>query len=296
MRGLMWVVLMVLLSSGAAWAEKAKTVEVWKNLFTLTHGEGIDSNTTFLITKEGVIVVDTRVTPAEARLVKEEVRIQAQQPILYTINTHYHGDHTFGNQVFKDTHTIIAHENVRKALEYESGKEHLEFFKTLKIPGMEETVVTPPNMVFKEKMHVWAGEYHLQLIHMPGHTDGDLFIYIEALKTIIAGDLIFNGKIPYMGDAYVDDWIKALDYIGDLDAEIYIPGHGDPGGKPVLIAMRHYLIDLRRRVKVQIEEGSSLKETQDVVRPILQEKYKNWKKLEWLDANIERAYKEFSVK
>ncbi len=285
-----------LLYSGAAWAEKAKTVEVWKNLFTLTHGEGIDSNTTFLITKEGVIVIDTRVTPAEARKVKEEVRKQTQLPILYTINTHYHGDHSFGNQVFKDSHTIIAHENVRKALEYEAGKEHLDFFKTLKIPGIEETVVTPPNMVFKEKMHIWAGEYHLELIHMPGHTDGDLFIYIEALKTIIAGDLIFNGKIPYMGDAYVDDWIKALDYIGDLDAEIYIPGHGAPGGKPVLIAMRHYLIDLRRRVKVQIEKGSSLKETQDVIRPIFQEKFKNWKKLEWLDSNIERAYMEYNIK
>ena len=160
---------------------------------------------------------------------------------------------------------------------------------------MDETVITPPNVIFKEKMHIYAGEYHLQLIHMPGHTDGDLFIYIETLKTIIAGDLIFNGKIPYMGDAYVDDWIKALIYMGDLDAEIYIPGHGDPGGKPILIAMKHYLIDLRRMVKLQIEKGSSLKETQDAVRPVLKEKFKSWKQLEWIDGNIKRAYMEFSI-
>jgi len=298
MRELKWVgvFLAALIWADVAWAEKPKTVEVWKNLFTLTHGEGIDSNTTFLITNEGVIVVDTRVTPAEAKKVKEEVRKQTQLPILYTINTHYHGDHSFGNQVFKNTHTIIAHENVRKALEGESGQAHLEVFKSFKIPGIGETVITPPNMIFKEKMHVYAGEYHLELIHAPGHTDGDLFIYIEALKTIIAGDLITTGKIPYMGDAYIADWIKALNYIGDLDAEIYIPGHGNPGGKPLLIAMKHYLIDLRRLVTFQIDEGRSLKETQDAVRPVLEKKFRKWKKLEWLDGNIERAYMEFSMK
>jgi cyclase len=298
MRELKWVGVFLagLISASVAWAEKPKAVEVWKNLFTLTHGEGINSNTTFLITNEGVIVVDTRVTPTEAKKVKEEVRKQTQLPILYTINTHYHGDHSFGNQIFKDTHTIIAHENVRKALEGESGQAHLEVFKSFKIPGMDETVITPPNMIFKEKMHVYAGEYHLELIHAPGHTDGDLFIYIETLKTIIAGDLITTGKIPYMGDAYIEDWIKALNHIGDLDAEIYIPGHGNPGGKPLLIAMKHYLIDLRRLITFQIDEGRSLKETQDAVRPVLEKKFRKWEKLEWLDGNIERAYMEFSMK
>ena len=300
MRGnrLRWVAVIfsILFCSHVVWAEESKTIEVWKNLFTFTHGKGANSNTTFLVTKEGVILIDTGVTPAEARKVKEAVSKQTQLPILYVINTNYHGDHSFGNQVFKDNHTIIAHENVRKALTQEAGKEYLAFFKTLKIPGMEETVITPPNMIFKDKMDIYAGEYHLELIHMPGHTDGDLFIYIEALKTLITGDLIFNGKIPYMGDAYIDDWTKALNYMGDLDAEIYIPGHGDPGGKPILIAMKHYLFELRQRVLRQIEKGSSLKETQNLVGPIFKKKYKSWKNLERIDSNIERAYKEFSLK
>ena len=295
MRVLMWVILMVWFCSGSAWAERPKTIEVWRNLFTLSHGHGVNSNSTFLITKEGVVVVDTRVTPGEAKKVKEAIRKQTKLPILYAINTHYHGDHTFGNQVFRDSHNIIAHENVRRALEFESGKEHLEVFKSLKIPGMEATVVTPPNIIFRDKMDIYAGEYHLQLIHVKGHTDGVLFIYIEALKTLITGDLILNKRIPYMGDAYIEDWIKAINYMGDLDAEIYIPGHGDPGGKPVLIAMKHYLIQLRRMVENQIEKGSSLKETQNAVRPRLKTKYSNWEKLEWLDENIERAYREFSL-
>ena len=146
--GWLFAVLMGFLYSSIVWADEIKSVEVWRNLFTLNHGQSIDSNTTFLITGEGVVVVDTRVTPNEARKVKEAIRKQTQLPVLYTINTHYHGDHVFGNQVFKDSHTIIAHENVRKFLENESGKKHLNLFKTRKIPGIEETFITPPNMTF----------------------------------------------------------------------------------------------------------------------------------------------------
>ena len=68
--------------------------------------------------------------------------------------------------------------------------------------------------IFKNKMDIYAGEYHLELIHVKGHTDGDLFIYIEALKTLITGDLIQNKRIPYMGDAYIEEWIKAINFMG----------------------------------------------------------------------------------
>ena len=277
-------------------AEGTKTIEVWKNLFAVVNGDGIDSTTTFLITRDGVVVVDTRVTPLEAGKVLAEIRKRTQLPILYTINTHYHGDHTFGNQVFEDSGAIIAHENVKKSLTGASGKAHLDFFKTMNIPGMDETVITLPNMVFKEEMEMYVGGYHLKLIHARGHTDGDLFVYIKELKTLITGDLVSNGKVPYMGDAYVEEWIASLDVLSDFDAEIYIPGHGEPGGKPVLIAMKHYLINLKEMVRNQMGKGLSLKETQDAVRPLLQAKYKNLKKQEWLDANIERAYLEFSMK
>ena len=299
-KGLRWLAaglfISILAVGGVCSAEGSKTVEVWKKLFTVVNGDGIDSNTTFLITREGVVVVDTRVTPMEADKVLKEIRKQTDLPILYTINTHYHGDHTFGNQVFKDSKAIIAHENVRKTLFGPSGKAHLDFFKTMDIPGMDETVITLPNIVFKDRMEIFVGGYNLRLIHARGHTDGDLFIYIQELKTLITGDLVFNKKIPYMGDAYVEEWIASLNYLGDFDAEIYIPGHGAPGGKPVFLAMRNYLLSLKGMVLAQLEEGKSLKETQDVVRPALTEKYKTWKNLKWLDANIERAYLEYSSK
>jgi hypothetical protein len=98
-----------------------------------------------------------------------------------------------------------------------------------------------------------------------------------------------------MGDAYVEEWISALNELSNLDAEIYIPGHGAPGGKPVLLVMKDYIYNLKGMVLKQLENGKSLKETQDVVRPALQEKFKTWKNLNWLDANIKRTYLEYSL-
>jgi cyclase len=282
--------------SGICNAEGLKTIEVWKNLFTVTNGDTVDSNTTFLITRDGVVVVDTRVTSNDAKQVLAEIRKRTDLPILYTINTHYHGDHTFGNQMFEGSGPIIAHESVRRNLLGDSGKDDLRYFKSKNIAGMDETVVTPPNMVFKEEMEIFVGGYSLRLMHVRGHTDGDVFIYIEQLKTLITGDLVSYKKIPYLKDAYVEEWISAMDLLAGFDAEIYIPGHGKPGGKPVLLAMRLYLLKLREMVLNELENGKSLKETQGAIRPVLVEKYKGWKNLKWLDANIQRAYLEYSLK
>ena len=291
------VLLFIMVCAGQGVASEAKTVEVLKNIYTIVHGEGVDSNSTFIITADGVIVIDTRVNPAEADIVLKEIRKHTDLPILYTINTHYHGDHTFGNQVFKESHAIIAHENVRKALVGKAGKQHLERFKSFKVTGLEDVTITPPNMIYREKMELFVGGYHLQLLHLRrGHTDGDTVIYINELRTVIAGDLIFNKKIPYMGDGYVDDWIDSLQHIEDLDNEIVVPGHGDVGGKPLIIRMKHYLLTLKGLVLAQLKLGKSLLETQEAVRPVLQQKFQDWTKLDWIDGNIERAYYEYSLK
>lgn len=282
--------------SGLCSAEDLKTVEVWKNLFTVVNGDGVDSNTIFLITRDGVVVVDTRVTPNEAEKVLVEIRKQTNLAIVYTINTHYHGDHTFGNQIFQSSGPIIAHENVRRSLSGDSGKDHLGYFNSRNIHELDKTVVTPPTIVFKDEMEIFLGGYSLRLIHVRGHTDGDLFIYIKELKTLITGDLVVHKKIPDMSDAYIEDWISAMNKLGNLDAEIYIPGHGDPGGKPVLLAMRHYLFNLKTLVLKGLEEGKSLKETQDAARPVLIKKYKGWENLDLIDANIQRAYLEYSLR
>jgi cyclase len=277
-------------------AGEAKTIKVLENVYTITAGEGVDSNTTFIITKEGVIVIDTRPTPTEAKKVLAEIRKLTALPIVYTINTHYHGDHTFGNQIFKNSKTIIAHKNVRNRL-IESGQEHLSLFKTFGLPGIDEVEITPPNIIYEKEMEIWLGGYRLQLLyHGKGHTDGDTIIYLDQLRTVITGDLVFNKKIPYMADSYIDDWIASLKYIELLKNETVIPGHGPIGERTTIIAMKHYLMNLRELVLAQLKDNKTLKETQEIVEPILRKKYKDWKELDWIKGNIERAWLEYSSK
>ena len=280
----------------STFAGETKTVNVLKNVYTMIDTDGEDSNTTFIITTEGVIIIDTRPTPTEARKVLKEIRKLTNLPIVYTINTHYHGDHTFGNQIFKSSKSIIAHKNVRDTL-IKSGQDHLSLFKTFGLPGMDEVEVTPPNIVYEKGMEIWLGEYRLQLLyHGKGHTNGDTIIFLDQLRTVITGDLVFNKKIPYMADAYIDEWIESLKYIQFLKNETVIPGHGPIGGRPTVIAMKHYLMDLKERVLEQLKDKKSLEETQNAVEPILRKKYKDWKKLDWIKGNIERAWLEYSSK
>jgi glyoxylase-like metal-dependent hydrolase (beta-lactamase superfamily II) len=277
-------------------ADEAKTIKVLENVYTITAGDGVDSNTTFIITKEGVIVIDTRPTPTEAKKVLVEIRKLTALPIVYTINTHYHGDHTFGNQVFKNSKTIIAHKNVRNKL-VESGQEHLSLFKTFGLPGINEVEITPPNIIYEKEMEIWLGGYRLQLLyHGKGHTDGDTIIYIDQLRTVITGDLVFNKKVPYMADSYIDDWISSLKYIELLKNETVIPGHGPIGERTTIIAMKHYLMNLKELVLAQLKDNKTLEETQEIVEPILRKKYKDWKQLDWIKGNIERAWLEYSSK
>jgi len=290
--------IILLFSVSSSFADESaayKTVNPLAKIYTVVGGPGIDSNSTFIVTDEGVIVVDTRTTPADAEHILKEIRKRTDLPIVYTINTHYHGDHTFGNQYFLEGKTIIAHKNVHKILAGVRGKEHLDVFKSFKLPRLNEVKITPPNLIYDGKLEIFLGGYHLKISHSRGHTDGDTYIFLPELQTVLTGDLVFNKKIPYMNDGYIEDWIKSVDKLELLRAETYIPGHGDVGGKPIVIAMKHYLINLKTWVVEQIKLGKTLKETQDIVRPKIKERYAHWKQHDWIDMNIERAYTEFSI-
>ena len=290
-------VLMVLMLCASPVSAEPRMVKVLDGIYTYVGGEGVDSNSTAIVTREGVVVIDTRVSPIEANKLLAAIRERTDQPVRYVINTHYHGDHTFGNQVFSNTAVIMAHKNVRASLGDENGKKHLDFFKTRNLPGLDDVKITLPNIVYEDKLELVTGGTRLRLIHIGrGHTDGDTAVFLPERRTLIAGDLISNKVIPYMADAYVDDWIVFLSELEKFDAEIIIGGHGDVGDKPMLIQMKHYLMELRNNVESQLAGKKTLQQTKDAVRPILQERFGDWAKQDRLDANIERAYQEYKMK
>lgn len=270
--------------AGAARAEEVKTIRILPHIWTVHPTGGTDANATFIVTGQGVMVVDTRMTPEGGEYVLNEIRAKSDKPVTHVINTHHHRESVLGNRAFKDCPSIIAHRKAQKNLEdlVESGK-------------LKD--VTYPNLVFDKHAELTLGGYLLQLRHPgPAHTDGDLYVYMPSWRTIIAGGLVFNEVLPEMNDSYIDPWIDALQEMEDLDAELIVPGHGQPGGKQIIIQAKHYLILLKRFVNYQLDEGRTLNEAIQNVSGLLKEKYGHWKHPERMADNIRRAYIEYSAK
>ncbi len=268
--------------------------KVSKDVYTITRGSIVNSNTTFVVSDEGVLVIDTRPNPDEALKIIKEIRKVTSKPIKYVINTHFHGDHVFGNQVFAEASAIIAQKNVRLFLEEKTGAEHLAFFKKIGTPGLENTKIIIPNITYEKGLDIIFGRFNLELRHLgKGHTNSDTIVYIPGEKILIAGDLVFNQKIPYTGHAFILEWIRRLKYLEKLDANIIIPGHGDVGDKAIIKKMKQYLVKLKNEVMGRVVQGKSLKETKVEVTKAM-EKYRSWQNFNWLEGNIERAYNEFS--
>jgi glyoxylase-like metal-dependent hydrolase (beta-lactamase superfamily II) len=258
-------------------AADQKITKVTEKIFTITEGSIVNSNTTFIVSNDGVLVVDTRPNPDEALKVLNEIRKVTSKPIKYVFNTHFHGDHLFGNQIFAEASAIIAHKNVRLFLE-ETGKEHLDFFKKMGTPGLEDTRIIIPDIAYHKGLDIIFGEFNLQVRHLgKGHTDSDTIIYLPEEKILIAGDIIFNNKIPFAGHAFISEWLKRVEELEKFDASTIIPGHGAVGDKAIIKAMKQYLSELKSNVMERVKKGKTLEETKAEVKKVM-DKYKTgWK-------------------
>ncbi len=268
--------------AGPVAAQDAELTEALPNLFCMVDRTGNGANSTFITTQEGVIVIDTRGSDQEAEQVLKAIRKATDQPVVYTINSHFHKENTSGNAVFKSSYSIIAQKRALAMIVLEAER--------------EKRAITPPNLAFEKKLEIKLGKYHLKLIHPgPAHTDGDLYIYIPKWRIIITGGIVFNQIIPFLGDSNIESWIHALVEMEDLDAEVIVPGHGPVGGKPIVTQMKHYLMELKRYVNDQLDDGKNLPDTMIFVKEKLKAKYSSWKHFDRVDENIVRAYVEYNV-
>lgn len=253
------------------------------------------TNSGFIVTNEGVVVIDTQGPKDLAILLKKKIQEVTDKPVIYVVNTHYHGDHTFGNQYFREAKEIISHENTKKNL-IEKDKQHREQFKKLfgenALEGLELTL---PTKLFKDTLTLRAGGKTIELAYLGrGHTDGDIIVYLPIERIMFGGDLLYKDRLSWLGDAYASEWIETLDKLKHFDAVIHVPGHGDIGNIGMLQNFQQYLMDLQLEVKKYIEKGKTLDEMK---KEINLPKYKNWLKYkEWLPANVEKVYKEITGK
>ena len=252
------------------------------------------SNNVLIVGDRDVMVVDTGTSPAAARAFVEDIRMITNKSVRYVVNTHFHYDHTDGNQVYAGKADIVAHDYVKDALRNRDVL-HTEPFKTSQLTNvpsridtlkkqiagekdaarraaleqqlavaqqgwadLKEIKPTPPNMTYSTKKVLNLGGREVQLLFLGrGHTNGDTFIYLPKEKIVCTGDMM-ESQPAYMGNAQFDEWVATLDALKKLDFDTVLPGHGAPfRGHALITAWQGYLTDLMKQVAVLRKQGVS---------------------------------------
>ncbi len=199
--------------------------------------EGNTSNAGFVVTSDGVVAFDALGTPSLGWNLLQAIRKVTTAPVRYNVISHYHADHIYGLQAFKD-HTssiVIAQERATEYLENEEtsderGKQRLDQRRQALAPWVDEnTRVVPADITFKMQATLYLGRMRFVLIYAgPAHSASDSMMMVEPDGVLFAGDVVQNGRIPFMNAEDVDttNWLRSLDEVEKLNPRFIIPGHG----------------------------------------------------------------------
>ena len=279
-------------------------------------------NAGFVIGDDGVLIFDTFLTPAALEELIGEIEKLTKLPIKFAVNSHYHLDHTGGNQVLVARGVpIIAHDNVLiwqttknkrflpAAAELEKRKadttkilaaipedqkdQRAQFERTLRsLDAMMAITLTNPTRTFKSgNMELNLGKRRVVLATFPGHTGGDVIAFVPDANVVFTGDLGWSKTLPNLVDATVNDWIPTPDAILKQNPNAkYVPGHGNVAEAADIKDFRGYLEDLRSRVKKGIADGLTIDDAKKELT--LPEKYKGFAFPRFAVPNVEDMYKE----
>ena len=208
------------------------------------------SNAGFVVTPKGVVVIDALGSPVLAQKLIQEIRNVTKQKIVAVVLTHYHADHVYGLQEFKRLGaTIYAQRDGLNYLASETAKQRLIASRIDFAPWVNENtrLVAADVWIDQSKtMMVGGVEFILNRVG-PAHAHEDLIVYVPSEKVLFAGDLVFRGRIPFVGNADSRGWVNALNEIQKLNPAIVVPGHGPYSTNAVedVVFTRNYLAYLR---------------------------------------------------
>ena len=224
-----------------------------------TDNEGFISNAGFIVTGAGVVVFDALGTPALGELLLEKIRNITDQPVVRVIVSHYHADHIYGLQVFEALDAeILAPAGAAEYLASDHARERLEDRQFTLDPWVNEnTRLVYPDRYLDEGTHFQLGDVEF-IVTMIGaaHSDGDLTLYVAPDRVLFSGDVIFEGRVPFLGDANTKHWLKVLERMEKEQLVALVPGHGSVADDPnkAVSLTRRYLAFLRDSMAAAVEE------------------------------------------
>ncbi len=200
-----------------------------------TANEGFISNAAAIIGEQGIVVVDALGSPSLAMRFIQELRKVSELPIVQLIITHYHADHIYGAQVFKDMGAeVIAPAGFHDYLQSQAAVNRLEERRISLYPWVnEDTRLVAPDRVIDRDTRLQLGELTLQLNYLgAAHSDGDLSVLVQPDKVLISGDIIFEGRVPFTGGADTAHWLSVLQQLDNTGLAALVPGHGPAAQNP----------------------------------------------------------------
>ncbi len=248
---------------------------VTPNVFTTTKLRGC--NPSFVVTSDGVVVIDTPQLPTRAVAMRREA--EAHGPIRYLINTENHVDHIFGNYWFRDAGEIVNHKALWDI--FMDPKAALDPFAyaleaiptddpdgAAILPDRDEYYADLPRgtVVFTGDLTLRVGDHTFHCLWTPGHTPGQLAVHVPEERVVFTGDTIFSGVQTWLMTSNVDQWLEALERIRALDVDRVVPGHGPVVPLDYVQTQRAVLMAWKAAVADGVAKGWSRDETIKRVR------------------------------
>jgi glyoxylase-like metal-dependent hydrolase (beta-lactamase superfamily II) len=280
------------------------------------------ANSGVVVLDTSILVFDTHFTPEAGEELRAKIGAVSSKQVRYVVNSHFHPDHTHGNQAFPAAHIIASAsarrsmlqtdlpamnrtlataqaqlEKLQKAAKQEAGSgargamnEQIAARQQL-INQLSRQRVVPPSLTANASLRIVEGAREVVLLSPgAGHTEGDLVMFLPAEKLVFTGDVFFNRALPSTQDANLLEWVKALESLLKLKADRFVPGHGAVGTRKDVQEFLDYLKALRELVQPAVERGDSLEQAlRDSKLPA---RYSGYSFTNFFPANVQKMYLE----
>jgi glyoxylase-like metal-dependent hydrolase (beta-lactamase superfamily II) len=286
-------------------------------------GTGSMSNAGIIDLGDRIVIFDTFFTQQAAEDLRIAVEQLTDKPVTYVINSHMHGDHVHGNQIFAPEADIIATPRTRELMETRVVENLAEnksdiaggqaFLKSLEeqieqeknedkgrqlqlslatnreylsaVPMME---IKLPNLTFEQKLVLHGSQRTAELLTFGGgHTDSDAFLYLPQERIAFMGDLLEVRNHPWMGDGHPEEWLGILDRVKGLDIAVCVPGHGPTGRLEDITHLQQYITTILQSSK---ELHSGNKPVEEAKKAAMPAPFDSWEASEVFSWNMEFLY------
>jgi len=247
------------------------------------------SNAGLIVGKDSAVVVDSLTNQHMTQSFIDQIQKVTINPVRFLINTHAHGDHIYTNHLFSGA-SVICSKQCREDTKNMSSDEVATFKKMVPEMNFDGAKVTVQNVAFEKELSIYLDGREIRMVDLgAGHCKSDTYVFLPQEKVVFCGDLLVIGLPPQVIQGSLSQEILNLDILANLNADIYVPGHGVVTTRESVYEHRELLVQLREEARKCFYRGIDFEEA---AKTIHLEKFEEWSNYPALILTVARAYSE----